>query len=312
MHRPVAILGLALIIAPITRADPDINPPTTDRAASTVSPVLQNDCNQNGILDSLEILANPALDCNGNGLLDVCELAVDDPAPGGPFFCTGNCQPDCNHNGKPDSCDISLRFTYSNIAINGSVKTNPQYPYSMENYDTVHDLGDLRDFASANGIVPPINEFEDRKDYDWRVATTIMSWVANHLNYNGLDSDPSLAPRAIRILDAVIHKKSLILGGAFTQLVGPMQSDGPTPATGTAEFAGNYWSPMEVGPDGVVNALCEFNGELIVAGHFTKTYADRGIAIHNIARWDGNTWHALGGDNVNGVNNTVNALVVQN
>src|SRR5258706_16344385 len=113
-----------------------------------------------------------------------------------------------------------------------------------------------------------------------------MSWVANHLNYNGLDSEPTLAPRAIRILDGAIHRKSLILGGAFTLVDGPTQVDDPTPATGTAELAGNYWTPMERGPDGVINAICEFNGELIVAGRFTKAYPDRGIAIHNIARWD--------------------------
>ena len=68
------------------------------------------DCNANGIPDACEIAADPSKDCNGNGILDVCELPVGDPAPGGPFYCTGGCLLDCNHNGKPDGCDIASSF----------------------------------------------------------------------------------------------------------------------------------------------------------------------------------------------------------
>src|SRR6185503_14314838 len=50
---------------------------------------LGGDCNHNGILDAVEILANPALDLNADGVLDECQG-------------TG----DCNQNGIPDSLEI--------------------------------------------------------------------------------------------------------------------------------------------------------------------------------------------------------------
>jgi len=52
------------------------------------------DCNDNGIPDLDEILADPALDCNANAALDSCDLSF------------GFSQ-DCNSNGNIDECDIS-------------------------------------------------------------------------------------------------------------------------------------------------------------------------------------------------------------
>lgn len=46
-----------------------------------------------------------AFDCNSNGVPDECEIDAGSGAPGGPFFCTQNCDPDCNTNGVPDGCD---------------------------------------------------------------------------------------------------------------------------------------------------------------------------------------------------------------
>ncbi len=71
-------------------------------------PVLENDCDGNGIEDAEDIAAG-ASDCDGSGVPDVCELAGGD--------CDGNgtldsCQvasggaPDCNGNGLPDMCDL--------------------------------------------------------------------------------------------------------------------------------------------------------------------------------------------------------------
>ncbi|MBU0638211.1 MAG: M28 family peptidase, partial [Planctomycetes bacterium] len=68
------------------------------------------DCDENGIPDADEILAEPALDCNENGFLDLCE-------PGGDQDCNGNLQPDvcdiyfeisqdCNENNVPDECEV--------------------------------------------------------------------------------------------------------------------------------------------------------------------------------------------------------------
>ncbi|MFH1419883.1 MAG: hypothetical protein ABII12_16545 [Planctomycetota bacterium] len=48
-----------------------------------------------------------ATDCNSNGIPDVCEIDENSAAPGGPFYCTEDCDPDCNDNGIPDACDIA-------------------------------------------------------------------------------------------------------------------------------------------------------------------------------------------------------------
>ena len=52
------------------------------------------DCNENGLVDLVEIAAGTASDCQGNGIPDSCELASGE-------------EQDCNFNGIPDSCDIT-------------------------------------------------------------------------------------------------------------------------------------------------------------------------------------------------------------
>jgi len=44
-------------------------------------------------------------DCNGNNNPDECEIDENSTAPGGPFYCTANCDPDCNDSGLPDACE---------------------------------------------------------------------------------------------------------------------------------------------------------------------------------------------------------------
>ena len=271
------------------------------------------DCNGNGIPDACEISADPAKDCNANGLLDVCELPVGDPAPGGPFFCTSGCLADCNHNGKPDSCEVDPSSTSGHVVANGTVVPSPSYPYSMENYDTTNDLNDLRNFAAMEGLMPPFMLGEDRKEYDWRAAKAIMAWVASHLHYNGYDSDPSLAPRAINILNT-LQKQSLILGGTFLAV------DGVPSANGVAEVGGASWqplggptpdkgSPAVTGLDGSIEAMCVFNDELIIGGDFANS-VPAGPAYNGIVRWDGAHYLPLGTDLVGVDGGTVNALVV--
>ena len=65
------------------------------------------DCDSNGALDSCEISQMILADCNDNGLPDRCEIDAGSSAPGGPFYCTSDCDPDCNENGVPDACDIA-------------------------------------------------------------------------------------------------------------------------------------------------------------------------------------------------------------
>jgi|GEM_PF-4531486 len=88
------------------------------------APILDNDCNENGILDECDIADMTADDCNGNGIPDECESvstndcdndgetdlcaiangAADCNADGIPDDCQLD-QNDCNANGVPDDCD---------------------------------------------------------------------------------------------------------------------------------------------------------------------------------------------------------------
>ncbi len=72
----------------------------------------QGDCNANGVPDDCDIDQGDSDDCTdvdtgtGNNIPDECQISADSTAPGGPFFCTQNCDPDCNDNAIPDACEI--------------------------------------------------------------------------------------------------------------------------------------------------------------------------------------------------------------
>jgi len=62
------------------------------------------------------------------------------------------------------------------------------------------------------------------------------------------------------------------------------------------------WSRLGSGVDGVVTALAALpNGDLVAGGFFALA---GGVAVSNIARWDGSQWHPLG----SGVNSSVRAV----
>ncbi|MBN1510643.1 MAG: hypothetical protein JXB13_01385 [Phycisphaerae bacterium] len=65
------------------------------------------DCNGNGIGDGTDIALGTSEDCNDNTVPDECEIDENSTAPGGPFFCTEDCDPDCNNDGIPDDCQLS-------------------------------------------------------------------------------------------------------------------------------------------------------------------------------------------------------------
>jgi predicted outer membrane repeat protein len=79
----------------------------------------QADCNTNGQADSVDIATAASDDCNGNFIPDECEIDPAAGAPGGPYFCTSNCDTDCNVNGVPDACDIS-GGTSNDCSANGT------------------------------------------------------------------------------------------------------------------------------------------------------------------------------------------------
>src|SRR5262245_36473875 len=65
-------------------------------------------------------------------------------------------------------------------------------------------------------------------------------------------------------------------------------------------------SPGIPGPNGEVDALAIYNGDLIVAGAFTNAGPPLPQPANHIAAWNGTAWTHLGP----GLNNTVLALAV--
>ena len=117
-----------------------------------------SDCNNNGLLDTRDIGANPSLDCNGNGHLDACELAADALL-------------DCNLNGRLDSCDIAAG------APDDDADTHPdqcQYDKGDLDLNGSVDTGDVSIVLLYYGEVnPPFGDF----DGNGIVDTGDVSWL---------------------------------------------------------------------------------------------------------------------------------------
>ncbi|UCE58547.1 MAG: hypothetical protein JSU63_14015 [Phycisphaerales bacterium] len=83
--------------------DCDIDPTDPDG-----NELVSQDCNGNLVPDECDVVPlGSYVDCNVNIIPDVCEIDENSTAPGGPFFCTADCDPDCNENGVPDACDLA-------------------------------------------------------------------------------------------------------------------------------------------------------------------------------------------------------------
>ena len=117
-----------------------------------------SDCNNNGLLDTRDIGANPSLDCNGNGHLDACEMAADALL-------------DCNLNGRLDSCDIAAG------APDDDADTHPdqcQYDKGDLDLNGAVDTGDASIVLLYYGEVnPPFGDF----DGNGIVDTGDVSWL---------------------------------------------------------------------------------------------------------------------------------------
>jgi hypothetical protein len=84
------------------------------------------DCNLNTISDTLDITSGTSEDCNNNYIPDECEIDVNSQAPGGPFFCTENCDPECNDNGSLDECEVVTPALYSSGQLSPIGAGSPQ------------------------------------------------------------------------------------------------------------------------------------------------------------------------------------------
>jgi trimeric autotransporter adhesin len=109
---------------------------------------------------------------------------------------------------------------------------------------------------------------------------------------------------------AVSPAGQVYLGGIFTQA-------GGVSAYGIARWDGTNWYPLGGGLDAlkeglnaVVYALAfATNGDLYAGGQFTSI---GGVAVNNIARWDGTNWYDVGGGlSSDGGGATVKALLIQ-
>jgi len=116
------------------------------------------DCNNNGLLDTRDIGANPALDRDRNALLDACELA-------------GNPLLDCNLNGELDVYDIAMG------APDDDLDTHPdqcQYDKGDLDLNGAVDTGDASIVLLYYGEVnPPFGDF----DGNGIVDTGDVSWL---------------------------------------------------------------------------------------------------------------------------------------
>jgi len=83
------------------------------------------DCDQNGIVDSCEIAANPLLDCNLNNSLDECDIIAN---PG----------IDCDGNGQIDSCELAQQTCF--IDSGQALGNSDSWGVELGDFDSDGDL----------------------------------------------------------------------------------------------------------------------------------------------------------------------------
>ena len=125
------------------------------------------------------------------------------------------------------------------------------------------------------------------------LATNIAKW--NGTNWSSLGAGIGYYdPLNSQVVNALVWRNGqLYVGGSFTNA-------GPVAATNLAVWNGSTWSPVGDGVTGVGTAFTgspvttmQFQGnDLFVAGNFTTVGPN--VPALNIARWNGNSWSALG------------------
>ncbi|MCA8952950.1 MAG: hypothetical protein KDE27_25795 [Planctomycetes bacterium] len=109
---------------------------------------------------------------------------------------------------------------------------------------------------------------------------------------------------SIRCL-ATLPNGDLVAGGDFDAI-------GGVPFRGIARWRGAGWQDMDQGVQfnpsfgGVWSLATRPNGDLIVGGQF---FVAGSVAVDNVARWDGATWHALS-TGITGTNPAVYSLAI--
>lgn len=100
----------------------------------------------------------------------------------------------------------------------------------------------------------------------------------------------------------------LYVGGTFATA-----NPGAVAVNRIARWDGTAWSAVgsEAGNgfDGEVLSFAAMDGDLYVGGWFNNANVGAPVATRRIARWDGDTWSALGSGGGNGTNNPVESMV---
>lgn len=132
-------------------------------------------------------------------------------------------------------------------------------------------------------------------------ANRIARWDGTswHAVGNGGGEGLNSGPNSLHV-----YNSRLIAGGNFTEV--NIGASTPTSANRIAAWDGSSWAVLGDnggnGFDGRVEALAEFNGELIAGGVFSQANegASTSVSANNVARWNGSTWQSLGDNGVSG------------
>ena len=128
--------------------------------------------------------------------------------------------------------------------------------------------------------------------------------VANLIRWDGSNWLPVFTDGTNGLVNAMLrHNGDLYIAGSFSRIEGVQ-------ANGIARWNGTSWEAFgqplsDSSTNRSVNALASYNGELIAGGRFVIPSV---AGTNNIARWDGDSWAALG----TGCTSNVNAIEVFN
>ncbi len=127
-------------------------------------------------------------------------------------------------------------------------------------------------------------------------AYNIAMYDARHGTWNALGSGADDTVQAL-----ASSASALYAGGAFTTI-------GGVASRGIAYWDGLNWNQLGSGLNSNVNAIAISGSDIYLGGKFTTALSV--IALNRIALWRNNFWASVGDGAENGVNNTVNAIVV--
>lgn len=109
-------------------------------------------------------------------------------------------------------------------------------------------------------------------------------WQSPDTNF--LNNHPNTSKPLNGWVYSLQYKNDLFIGGLFGDFI---------TMSCVVKYNGSTWDKMLGGVDGfplIVQAMKEYKGELIVAGHFLQ--AGQVMEYNNIARWNGAQWDSLG------------------